>query len=293
MHASYDPAAGCFTHLEITDVHGAESLTRGPALPGDIHIADRGYAQAKGLHRILEDGSDFIVRTGWRKVRLRHMNDTQFDLFAMLPEADYDRPVDYPVDIKGSTKETDVPARLIILRKPPQATEQERKRLRRTASKKGSKLNPASLVAAEYMLLLTSLPAEEFDANSIAELYRIRWQIELAFKRLKSLIHIDRLPAKDPALARSWLLSHLILALLIERQSEECLSHVPPDQNRQERTPSLWRINKLLLQALLSAIQGIWDTSGITGKARSFWRAMCEPPRKRKVQRIPKHNLLS
>jgi IS4 transposase len=44
----------------------------------------------------------------------------------------------------------------------------------------------------------------------------MRWQIELAFKRLKSLLNIDRLPAKNPHLARAWLNAHLLLALLID-----------------------------------------------------------------------------
>jgi IS4 transposase len=46
--------------------------------------------------------------------------------------------------------------------------------------------------------------------------YRLRWQIELAFKRLKTLLHIDRLPAREPRLAKAWLSAHLIAALLIE-----------------------------------------------------------------------------
>lgn len=45
--------------------------------------------------------------------------------------------------------------------------------------------------------------------------YRLRWQVELALKRLKGLLGLDRLPAMSEALARSWLLAHLILALLI------------------------------------------------------------------------------
>nr|MDN1021419.1 transposase [Escherichia coli] len=34
-------------------------------------------------------------------------------------------------------------------------------------------------------------------AEQVADCYRLRWQIELAFKRLKSLLHLDALRAKN------------------------------------------------------------------------------------------------
>ncbi|QUS55387.1 transposase [Pseudovibrio brasiliensis] len=79
------------------------------------------------------------------------------------------------------------------------------------------------------MLLLTSLPQEHFDTASLAALYRLRWQIELVFKRLNSILHMDRLLAKDPHLVKSWLLAHLIRALLIERKSEDLPAFAPQE----------------------------------------------------------------
>ena len=64
------------------------------------------------------------------------------------------------------------------------------------------------------------------------EAFRLRWQIELAFKRLKSLLGFDRLPAKGEALARGWLLAHLILALLTEDKFGDVLGF-PPSARRQ------------------------------------------------------------
>jgi IS4 transposase len=61
----------------------------------------------------------------------------------------------------------------------------------------------------------------------LGALYRFRWQIELAFKRLKSLLHIDRLPAKDPNLARAWLHAHLLFALLVDETMSE-LGEISP-----------------------------------------------------------------
>ena len=73
-------------------------------------------------------------------------------------------------------------------------------------------------------MVLTSLPTDKAAAAEVLAAYRLRWQVELAFKRLKSGLGIDRLVARDPAMARSWLLSHLILALLIEDGASEVLA---------------------------------------------------------------------
>jgi len=67
------------------------------------------------------------------------------------------------------------------------------------------------------VLGLTNLEPERWSAAQVLELYRCRWQIERAFKRLKSLLQLGQLPKKDPASARAWLQLKLLLALLIER----------------------------------------------------------------------------
>ena len=78
----------------------------------------------------------------------------------------------------------------------------------------------------------------------IGALYRLRWQIELAIKRLKSILHIDRLPAKHPDLARTWLHAHLLLALLLDDITARIggrhfpLSHRARDKSRTGAGPS-------------------------------------------------------
>ena len=120
-----------------------------------------------------------------------------------------------------------VEARLIIARKPPDAAERQQARLRRRASRKGHKTDPRSVRTASFMMLLTSLTTERATAQEVVRLYRMRWQIELAFKRLKSLGGFAELRASDPRLARSWLLAHLIAAVLIEASLGEALDSPP------------------------------------------------------------------
>src|SRR6266851_5696056 len=106
--------------------------------------------------------------------------------------------------------------RLAIIKKPPAAAAQARTKARRASRKNNRRTDPRTLAGADYVILLTSLKRQEFPIDLVAALYRLRWQIELAIKRLKSILHIDRLPAKDPDLARAWLYAHLLLALLLD-----------------------------------------------------------------------------
>ena len=66
------------------------------------------------------------------------------------------------------------------------------------------------------MILVTSLPSETFSADDILALYRLRWRIELAFKRLKSLIGLKAPPGVDERSAKPYVLAHLLVILLLE-----------------------------------------------------------------------------
>jgi len=60
-------------------------------------------------------------------------------------------------------------------------------------------------------ILVTSLPAEHCSTEDVLTLYRLRWRVELAFKRLKSLIDLKKPPGIDERSAKPWLLAHLLM----------------------------------------------------------------------------------
>ena len=224
LHARYEPARGRFTDLAITEASTAEALCCVAVCPGDVLVQDRGYARVRNFAHAHASGADFITRIGWRSVKLVDPSGQNFDLLAVLPDSGAPM-VEYQVQIghgRGA-----VPARLIIARKPPEATERQHRRLHRKASRKGHKTDPRTLQAAGFMMLLTSLTPTSATAEQVVRLYRMRWQVELAFKRLKSLGGFAELQARDPRLARSWLLAHLIAAVLIESSLGEALDSPP------------------------------------------------------------------
>jgi hypothetical protein len=224
LHARYEPARGRFTDLALTEAKSAESLCRVAVGAGDVLVQDRGYARVRNFAHAREQEADFITRIGWRSVKLFNPSGQSFDLLAALPEIGAPV-VEHQVRIGSGLAQ--VPARLIIARKPPEATQRQHQRIHRKASRKGTKTDPRSLRSAGYMMLLTSLPAARANAEEVVRLYRMRWQIELAFKRLKSLGGFADLQASDPRLARSWLLAHLIAATLIETALGEGLDSPP------------------------------------------------------------------
>jgi hypothetical protein len=235
LHVGYDLATGQVDQLELTDLHGAENLQRLAYRAGDVVLADRYYARPRDLRPVIDAGADFIVRTGWNSLRLLQPNGEPFDLFAALvAQAEQEGEVQVRI-YEGVSEVTPLEPlilRLVIRRKDPEQTQAEQKRLLKDAKKRGKQPDPRSLEAAKYILLLTSLPATVFPPSDILALYRFRWQIELAFKRFKSLAGLDQLPAKKPELARAWIYARLIVAIIAERIAGQVPDSSPSGHNK-------------------------------------------------------------
>jgi IS4 transposase len=189
------------------------------------------YANAQAWQRFLQsrdEQTDFIVRMRWSSIRLIDEAGAVFDIIAWLKT----RPAeseDHEITMWACSGKHQAPKqiRLIARRKTPEAIEKAHKDLRRHASRKQHETDPRSYVAAGFLVLATSLPAEEFPASEVLAVYRLRWQIELAFKRLKSLIKIDEIRTRTEAGTRCWLYANLIVALLADNCSQDFLESFP------------------------------------------------------------------
>src|SRR5829696_2638897 len=293
LHAAYDPVAARLTGLELTDERGAESFDRTDWRPGDVALGDRCYARPPAPRRMLAAGADFIVRTGWTRLRLLEANGAPvawewvFGDLAVGETAERAVAVDYSGKGGKSRGDAVFPARLIILRLAPEAAARAAKAQHRRQNRCRSHrpLQPLTVQATGYLMLVTSLPAA-VPASEVLEAYRLRWQVELAFKRLKSLLGLDRLPAKSAALARSWLLAHLILALLIEDTARTLLDLPPGPTHR--RSTSLWRVTQTLCDALLTAVRGVLSVAALLGAAAILDRRIRERPRRRRTSQFDK-----
>lgn len=239
LHAGYDLAGQRLTAIEIGDDKASESLGRFKIGPGEIALADRAYLKARDLRAVRAAGGHFIVRAGWNAVRWRTIDGEPFDLFAMLDRLAWGEHAETAVMIWPERTARDAfSVRLVVRRLDKAAAEASRARARHAARKEQRRIQPQTLKAAEFVLLVTSLEEHAFAAADILALYRRRWQVELAFKRMKSLFGLDELPAKDPDLARTWLYAKLIANLLAEDMTREILD-APPSARRHPADPFL------------------------------------------------------
>ncbi len=212
LHAQWNLGTGRWEHVELTDAHGGESLTRLHLRPHDVVLADRTHAKADALAWVRAQHAEVLVRFGWNALRLQNLDGTPWSVLDAVRTLTDGTPGEWLVQIPGKKERPTLPVRIVAMRKSAVAAEKARRTARKDARAHGHTVSQETLEAADYVLILTTLSAAEADAAEILELYRLRWQIELAFKRLKSLIHIDEL--RD--LAQTYLLAKLLGAVLVD-----------------------------------------------------------------------------
>ena len=224
IHSSFDLPRERFGHFVLTDEHEGERLDRIPVVRGEIGIADRVHLQPDGIApdgiaKVLADGGDVVVRAAWKNARWQQQNGEPFDLLDRLRKAEGDR-IDVPIWI-GRRRGPALALRLIVFRKSVAAAVESRRKARRQAQKDGYQLSKQTLAAADWFILVTSLKATEFATDDVLALYRLRWRIELGFKRLKSVIGLHGPPGTDERSARPYILAHLLMLLLLEPSIDE------------------------------------------------------------------------
>jgi Transposase DDE domain len=226
VHAVFDLPRERFSAFELTDESEGECLDRAAVVPGEIRVADRAYLQPDRIARVLDQGADVVIRAPWNGARWVDAEGNAVNLIGLLKAARGKRKIDRPIWIKGPANQP-IPLRLVAIRKPKDAAEAAIAKAKSTAKRKQQELQPSTLVAAEWLILITSLSSESFSADDIAGLYRSRWRIEIAFKHLKSGAGLVRPPGEDVAVAKTHILCHLLMILLTEPLLAEQLGDSP------------------------------------------------------------------
>jgi hypothetical protein len=202
----------------ITKPTKGESFTNFKIEQGDLFIGDRAYGRLKGLMYIKKEKGDFIVRMKNKAFPIIR-EGKEFNMLEEFQNIHDGESKEW--EIEGSSEGLSrMPLRLCVIKKSKEQAEQAIKKAKRYASKGMRKLDPETLELQKYIILLTSLP-KDISKDLVLETYRYRWQIEIAFKRLKSILGLGHLPKKDEESCMAWLHGKLFVALLAQAIVDE------------------------------------------------------------------------
>jgi hypothetical protein len=186
LHLEYSLVHEVPTQARITDAHTSEgSVLRDWLSPGKLYVLDRGYADYGLLASILDAGSSFVVRLPSSAV-YRVLEEKPLTDAARARGIQRDLVVGLGCD--GSPELHDRPLRLLQVHVTDTAALLGRPRRprvdRKTKAYRTRKTDHTLLLVTDRL---------ELDADLVADLYRYRWQIELFFRWLKTVLKADRL----------------------------------------------------------------------------------------------------
>jgi hypothetical protein len=205
-------------YVLVTDSRIGESLRHFQSSPGMLEIADRGYSNAPSVAAIVDSGGQVLIRWSFASLplftaRAEERVDPRRATRGLLPGQRRELCV-YVRHPNGSQ----IRGRLLLERLPNPQAEKSRQRVR---SENGG---ADALEMAPFIMLFTTVPRERLSADMLRRLYRLRWQVELEFKREKSIDGLERLPNFRDDTVTAWILAKLLLAQVGRR----LMNQAPP-----------------------------------------------------------------
>jgi hypothetical protein len=235
----------------VTGAVDGETLRRFSWMPEQLVIVDRGYSNAPGIAWVVDQGAAVLVRVNRGALPL-YDEEQHVDVLEWCRDLPGHRATERTAHVVHGTGRNArrVDGRLIGFRLPDREAQAARERVRR---EEGPGVAEEHLEAAGYVVLFTTAPASRLTAARAVEAYRLRWQIELQFKRWKSICHFDRLPNYRDDTIQSWLTAKVLLGLLLDRIGSATLASSHQATTRpMARQP--WKLTAIVWPMIVSAL---------------------------------------
>ena len=285
VHTAYDFTAGRLSEVILGDQHSGEHLDHYGLQRGDIVVADSGYGYRRNVATARRAGADVVLRVTHSGFPLEGRTGTALEIPTWIQRGQgpfrQTRAV-CRIDGQGIT------VRLLALRLPPEAAQTARHRALRRASKRSKQLKAVTLGMTEWVLLVTTLDAASWPAAAVRRLYRARWQVELLFKRWKSLLQLGDLRVRRPsaveAVVRLKLLAWLLQAeTAVEVRTLLARVACPPAWRHQHTgAVSTWRLTDLGVMTLRQQVHGSWTRARLVACLPRLRRFVGESRRRRR-----------
>ena len=188
----------------ITEEETGEKLANFTKLgPQDIVIGDQAYGTLAGLAHLKEYGADYVLRLRGLAFNLYDKKGDKIELmkaFSGLMPGKYGEITGFCV-INGEKE----PVRICAVRKDAMNEWKGRQRLKSS----GIYVSALREEYNKYIIVITSV-GKDVRTEQVLDLYRTRWQIEIAFKRLKSLFWYNEMPARKTENIKTWFYGKLL-----------------------------------------------------------------------------------
>jgi hypothetical protein len=205
--------------VKVTSVRIGESFRNFWTRPGVLDIADRGYSNPPSIAAAAKQGGDVLVRWNFASLPLHRRNkkgDIDVHRATRGLSPGQRRELLVAVHLADGVP---ILGRLLVERLPNDQAEKARQRVR---AEKGGAL---AVEMASFVMLFTTVPLHRLSADQLRRLYRLRWQVELEFKREKSITGLDMLPNFREDTIQAWLLAKLVLGQMARRLLDRESAH--------------------------------------------------------------------
>ena len=246
----------------VTDAHVGESLLNFDLKEGDVVVVDRGYNHPSALIELRKRGVDVVLRYNPHSMSLCDEKMEKVNWINVLEES-CGQPVCVVANVAKGQEYIDGHVHVIPL--PEREAAEARRRARQNAKKRGTTIQAKTLLTAGFVMIFTTLPPTTLNTETIGLLYRVRWQVELFIKRLKSQLDIDRLRAREGgALAYLYLQGKMLYATVVERYIQARFGDYGTCLDRR-RTHTPWRLNALTCERIKTWIvdSSRWDSNRV------------------------------
>jgi hypothetical protein len=288
LHTAYDLRAGRLCQVALTDRRGGESLDHYQLHASDIVVADNGYGYRRSVAMARTQHADVVLRIWPATFPLEDSMGHVIDVLAWLRR-------------RGARERSRAcwctwegqryAVRLLAVKLPPEAVRVARRRAVRQAQRKGRVVSTTALELAGWVLLITTLDERIWSDGDVLRLYRARWQVELVYKRMKSMLDLNQIRSKQVASAEATVRALLVAWALQEteacavRQVLAQLATLPPGLPAAAAgTVSSWRLTAVCLDLLRQQVHGQWTAARLRACLPRLQRFLVSSPRRRQHQ---------
>lgn len=293
LHIAIDLINLSLRQVTVTTDKVGENLTHYQLDEGDVVLIDRGYNQPKTLIPFLERGGDIVLRYNAHSMNLYESDPTASREAGKEPllKVDWEsrlktlngQPGCFPVYLCQGQQRIQMYLHAMPL--PPAQAAKARRQAQQRAKNKSKQAREKTLFLSEWVLVLTSLPPTLLETEAVTALYRVRWQVEIVIKRLKSLLTVDELRAKKNSdLAELYLHGKLLYAAVTAKLAQQ---RWPQAQRTLDAPRQLtdWRLWRSLADALKAGVKACFAPQ--PQFAADFLKSITERPRQRQLQSLP------